>query len=268
MQHVLVTGAAGGIGTRLRKLLKGVYPRIRWSDIKRPDDLAADEEFVQADISRLRRGRETHQGHRRHRASRRPFDRRAVGDHPLRQHHRLPQHVRGGVPQRRQARRVRLIEPRGRLLSARQEDRRRRHGAPGLALWREQGVRRGDRRALCRQARPARHVPAHRQFRRRPARQAPPLDLAQAGRPRAAHPHRARASRHQVRDLLRRVRQCARRGGTIPTRASSATSRPARPRISARRRWKRRRRLPPDPVGERYQGGPFCSDEYDADKRG
>ena len=26
--------------------------------------------------------------------------------------------------------------------------------------------------------------------------------------------------------------------------------------------------LPPDPVGERYQGGPFCSDEYDADQRG
>ena len=51
MQSVLVTGAAGGIGSRLRKLLKGVYPRIRWSDIKAPDDLAADEEFVQADIS-------------------------------------------------------------------------------------------------------------------------------------------------------------------------------------------------------------------------
>jgi nucleoside-diphosphate-sugar epimerase len=26
MRTVLVTGAAGGIGTRLRKLLKGVYP--------------------------------------------------------------------------------------------------------------------------------------------------------------------------------------------------------------------------------------------------
>jgi uronate dehydrogenase len=26
--------------------------------------------------------------------------------------------------------------------------------------------------------------------------------------------------------------------------------------------------LPPDPIGDRYQGGPFCSDEYDADKRG
>lgn len=51
MKSVLVTGAAGGIGTRLRKLLKGVYPRIRWSDIKKPADLAADEEFVVADIS-------------------------------------------------------------------------------------------------------------------------------------------------------------------------------------------------------------------------
>ena len=26
-------------------------------------------------------------------------------------------------------------------------------------------------------------------------------------------------------------------------------------------------KLAPDPIGERYQGGPFCSDEYDADKR-
>ena len=25
--------------------------------------------------------------------------------------------------------------------------------------------------------------------------------------------------------------------------------------------------LPPDPVGDRYQGGAFCSDEYDAGKR-
>src|SRR6185312_763791 len=51
MQSVLVTGAAGGIGTELRKLLKGVYPRIRWSDIKRPADLHPDEEFMQADLA-------------------------------------------------------------------------------------------------------------------------------------------------------------------------------------------------------------------------
>lgn len=51
MQSVLVTGAAGGVATRLRKLLRGVYPRIRWSDLQPPKDLAADEEFVPADLA-------------------------------------------------------------------------------------------------------------------------------------------------------------------------------------------------------------------------
>ena len=46
MQTVLVTGAAGGIGTRLRQLLKGVYPNLRLSDVMRPADLAVDETFV------------------------------------------------------------------------------------------------------------------------------------------------------------------------------------------------------------------------------
>ena len=41
MQTVLVTGAAGGIGARLRQLLKGVYRELRLSDIKRPADLAS-----------------------------------------------------------------------------------------------------------------------------------------------------------------------------------------------------------------------------------
>src|SRR5258708_28492163 len=53
MRTVLVTGAAGGIGTRLRKLLKGVYPQIRWSDIRAPLDLSSDETFVQADLADL-----------------------------------------------------------------------------------------------------------------------------------------------------------------------------------------------------------------------
>ena len=43
MQTVLITGAAGGIGTRLCPLLKGVYPSIRLSDVRRPADLAAEE---------------------------------------------------------------------------------------------------------------------------------------------------------------------------------------------------------------------------------
>jgi uronate dehydrogenase len=51
MQTVLVTGAAGGIGTRLRQLLKGVYPSLRLSDVKPPADLAPDETFVGADLA-------------------------------------------------------------------------------------------------------------------------------------------------------------------------------------------------------------------------
>jgi uronate dehydrogenase len=51
MQSVLMTGASGGIGTRLRRLLKGVYPRFRLSDLKPPADLAPDEEFVAADLA-------------------------------------------------------------------------------------------------------------------------------------------------------------------------------------------------------------------------
>jgi uronate dehydrogenase len=53
MQTVLVTGAAGGIGTRLRQLLRGLYPNIRLSDLKQPDDLAADETFVAADLANM-----------------------------------------------------------------------------------------------------------------------------------------------------------------------------------------------------------------------
>jgi uronate dehydrogenase len=51
MQKILVTGAAGGVGMRLRKLLKGVYPQIRWSDIRLPADLAPDEDFMRADLA-------------------------------------------------------------------------------------------------------------------------------------------------------------------------------------------------------------------------
>ncbi|HZP79038.1 MAG TPA: NAD(P)-dependent oxidoreductase [Pseudolabrys sp.] len=52
MQKVLITGASGDIGSRLRKILKPVYS-LRLSDIRRPSDLAADEEFAQADLADL-----------------------------------------------------------------------------------------------------------------------------------------------------------------------------------------------------------------------
>jgi uronate dehydrogenase len=53
MKKVLVTGAAGGIGTEMRKLMKGLYPQIVWSDVNRPTDLAADETFVTADLAKM-----------------------------------------------------------------------------------------------------------------------------------------------------------------------------------------------------------------------
>src|SRR5262249_27989598 len=53
LQRVLITGAAGGIGRRLRRLLRGVYPTLRLSDKVTPDDLAAGEVFVAADLADL-----------------------------------------------------------------------------------------------------------------------------------------------------------------------------------------------------------------------
>lgn len=50
-ERVLLTGAAGGIGTSLRTLLKGVYRELRLSDIVEPRGLGKDENFVAADLA-------------------------------------------------------------------------------------------------------------------------------------------------------------------------------------------------------------------------
>ncbi len=53
MQRVLITGASGGIGTHLRKLLKPIYPDLILSDINEPKALLPDEKFVQANLNDL-----------------------------------------------------------------------------------------------------------------------------------------------------------------------------------------------------------------------
>jgi uronate dehydrogenase len=53
MQRVLLTGAAGGVGRRLRRLLPPVYPELRLTDIATPPDLGPDEVFVAADLAAL-----------------------------------------------------------------------------------------------------------------------------------------------------------------------------------------------------------------------
>jgi uronate dehydrogenase len=53
MQRVLLTGAAGGVGRWLRRLLPPVYPELRLTDIATPPDLAPGERFVAADLAAL-----------------------------------------------------------------------------------------------------------------------------------------------------------------------------------------------------------------------
>src|SRR5690348_16923095 len=53
MRRVLMTGAAGGIGRRLRLLLRGLYPELRLSDRAAIGGLAAGESFVAADLADL-----------------------------------------------------------------------------------------------------------------------------------------------------------------------------------------------------------------------
>lgn len=50
MDNVLITGAAGGIGRMIRPLLRDVYPSLRLSDIVEIDP-GAGEEFVKADLA-------------------------------------------------------------------------------------------------------------------------------------------------------------------------------------------------------------------------
>jgi len=53
MPRILMTGAGGGIGTRLRQMLPTIYPDLRLSDIKAPSDLKPTEKFMAADLTDL-----------------------------------------------------------------------------------------------------------------------------------------------------------------------------------------------------------------------
>ena len=53
MPRILMTGAAGGIGAALRKLLPPIYPDLLLSDLKAPADLGANEKFKAAELSDL-----------------------------------------------------------------------------------------------------------------------------------------------------------------------------------------------------------------------
>jgi uronate dehydrogenase len=51
MKRVLLTGAAGGVGTMIRPLLRQIYPDLVLSDLREPAALQANEPFRQADLT-------------------------------------------------------------------------------------------------------------------------------------------------------------------------------------------------------------------------
>ena len=53
MDRILITGAAGDVGTRLTKLLRGVYRELRLSDRVEPKSLDPSTPFVRADLAKL-----------------------------------------------------------------------------------------------------------------------------------------------------------------------------------------------------------------------
>ena len=53
-RRIVLTGAAGGIGTMTRPLLAGLYPGLVLSDRVEPKDLQPGETFVKADLTRTR----------------------------------------------------------------------------------------------------------------------------------------------------------------------------------------------------------------------
>lgn len=146
-------------------------------------------------------------GRRRYRLPfRRTFARRRMGGHSRRQYRRHLQRLRGGKAGRDQARRLCELKSRRRILPAGFPHRARGDDAPGFALRRRQGVRRGARSALCRQTRPRgdrapdRPVPAE-------ADQCP--DAEPVAEPRG-HGATRRLLRHRPAD---RLRDCLRHFG-------------------------------------------------------
>ncbi len=160
-----MTGAAGGIGTSLRKLLPPIYPDLLLSDLKAPADLGNSEKFKAADLADLAQVEAICEGidgilhfggfsvegpwdnilqsniigcYNLFEAARKKGVKRvvfassnhAVGFYP--RHHRIGTDVTR---------------------------------AAGQPLRRQQGFRRGGRRALCRQAWARRNLPPDRQFR-------------------------------------------------------------------------------------------------------
>ena len=264
MQKVLVTGAAGGIGSRLRKLLKGVYPEHpleRPRSARRPRRRTRPSSRpISAVMGEVERAVEGVQGivHLGGFSVEGPWETilnaNIIGCYNLFEAARRAgverivfassNHAVGFYPRQRRIGVEAPVRPDSRYGASK---------AFGEALAALYAFKHGLRVTCLRIGNVADAPVDKRRL----------VDLAQARGPRAAHPHRARASRTSATRFSTASRTMRADGGTTARPFASATGRRAAPRITAPRRSPPTLKLPPDPVGEWYQGGPYCSDEFD-----
>ncbi len=264
METVLITGAAGDIGGRLRSLLKGVYPRLRLSDLKAPADLAADEVFIKADLAQTAEVEQAVAGvdgivHLGGFSVEGPWETilraNIVGCYNLfeaaRRHgvkrvvFASSNHVVGFYPRRRRIGVDAAVRPDSRYGMSKA------FGEAAAALY---AFKHGLRVACIRIG----NVADHPVDRRRLSIWIKPQDLVQLIRIGLEHPdiryeifYGASDNERSWWDNERAFRYGYRPQGRSEEHRDAALAAQAQ--------------LPSDPLGDWYQGGPFCSDEYDGD---
>jgi uronate dehydrogenase len=264
MQTVLITGAAGDIGRRLRVLLKGVYPRLRLSDVKTPGDLKADEVFVKADLADLQQVEQAVAGadgivHLGGFSVEGPWETilnaNIIGCYNLfeaaRRHgvkrvvFASSNHAVGFYPRNRRIGVNAPVRPDSRYGASKA------FGEAIAALYADKhGLR-----VACIRIGNVTDVPADR---RRLSIWIDPRDLAQLVRIGLEHPDLRYEIFFGASDNERGWwdNEAAFRYGYRPQHRSEDHRDAA---LAAQAK------LPPDPIGDWYEGGPFCSDEYDGD---
>jgi uronate dehydrogenase len=267
MQNVLITGAAGDIGTRMRKILRGVYSHLRASDIRKPADFAAGDEFIPADLIDLAQVEKAVAGmegvihlgghavegswetilnaniigcYNLFEAARRAGVKRVVfasSNHAIGFY---PRSQRIGVGVRvRPDSRYGVSKAFGEAIGSLYADK---HGL----------------RVTCLRIGNVSDTPADE---RRLSIWVKPEDLAQLMRIGLEHPDIHFEIFYGVSDNAASFWD--------NSRAAHFGYRPqGRAEDYRQAALAAQAKLPPDPIGARYQGGPFCSAEYDADKRG
>jgi uronate dehydrogenase len=264
--HILITGAAGDIGTRLRKLLKGAYPRIRLSDIRKPKDLSKDEEFIAADLADYKKVKKITDGidgivHLGGHSVEGPWDKihksNIVGCYNLfeaayrsgvkRVVFASSNHAVGFYPRDQKIGVDVTVHPDSRYGVSK---------AFGEAL----GALYADKHGLrvtCIRIGNANDKPIDK---RRLSIWVKPEDLAQLIRIGLEHP-----------DIRFEIFYGSSNNEAGWWDNSNAKRFGYRPQFRAEEfraeAMAEQAKLPPDPIGDRFQGGSFCSDEYDADRR-